>query len=827
MTLHGPMTTLPIKTEFRTQTAFLQKRKFLFPSPTKRTRLFLGIFLAFITTAPLFSFKEEELLQYLTSQPEGSLGTFIKDFTYDKDAISLDTEWAAGGESSFYIAVHFQLAGMEEEALQMYRAAGEDSSKTVRTLARAGYLSLLIENGRWEEAASQALGFLGEGGPAEVSLLAPLYYSLFALEEYEKLREVLDLYEPVDTYHAAGTVKAEADFFRVWSSWYWEEPDWERSLVGYLSTHPYEDLPGLLYSWLGYKDPEENSAPAPLVEENLDLDTLQEEHTAFIEAKLLLGRSRYGEAFSEYRRYLSISTDLPKDGEDVKEAENATDAVELFTTHPGKEFIEAVSSSGRLSEGVRTVEAARKKLEQRKDSSTPSFRLLETEAFLKRRLGRFSEVLELYERALDIAPEEERERMRWYRYDALMHLDPSDAVEDLLELSAEWEDPDYYDDVLFDLADRLVRLRRWGEIARAADILARTSRSFAAARFAYIAARASETGLYSASDSHIAFWYSHAVKSGCGVGAANYYRIMAQERLRHFGVNKVPVKATDTVEKWWPFCGNEGIDGWREGNNENSGGTLFEDGIADKAKVLAGYLRYGLSEYAYKRFGDNLETISRFSPFIMRLWAQDLQRRNNYLDSVRLLSRYYGNNNREIQPEDTRLLYPRAYEDIMMGISGKYEYPDYLLFALVREESLFTADISSHAGAVGLSQLMPSTAEDIASRIGVRITDLTDPELNLTLGGWYLDHLIGRTDNYSQALFSYNGGITKVRRWIRDNRDLPGDLFLEALPYEETSHFGRKVLVSAVVYGYVYRDTSIAEIVESFFGENTEYKEKS
>ncbi|MFO7849518.1 MAG: lytic transglycosylase domain-containing protein, partial [Spirochaetia bacterium] len=467
-------------------------------------------------------------------------------------------------------------------------------------------------------------------------------------------------------------------------------------------------------------------------------------------------------------------------------------------------------------------------LEQREEDPNIIYRFLETEAFLKRRLGRYSEIVELYGKALSLAPEEERERMRWYRYDGLVRIDPSGAVQELLTLTAEWEDPEYYDDVLFDLADKLVRSRRWKEIARAADVLARVSRSPSAARFAYIAARASETGLHSASDAHIAFWYSHAVKSGCGAGAANYYRIMAQERLRQLseGENdssatrlhlENPPGAAESGEKWWPFCGEASV--FSRDDTESN----FDDGSRDKAKVLAGYLRYGLSEFAYKHFGEDKETIARFSPFIMRLWAQNLQKRNNYLDSVRLLSRYYSENNRVIEAEDLRLLYPRAYEEMILGVSGKYEFPDYLLFALVREESLFTADISSHAGAIGLSQLMPSTAEDIASRLRLRSTDLTDPEINLTLGGWYLDHLIGRTESYSRALFSYNGGITRVRRWVGENNDLPGDLLLEALPYQETSHFGRKVLVSAVIYGYVYRDTAIEEIVDAFFVNKTEY----
>jgi soluble lytic murein transglycosylase len=444
------------------------------------------------------------------------------------------------------------------------------------------------------------------------------------------------------------------------------------------------------------------------------------------------------------------------------------------------------------------------------------FWLLETEAYLKRRLGRYTETMRLYGRASELAPVEERERMRWYRYDSLMRIHPAGAVEELLRLTDEWESSAYYDDVLFDLADRLVRSRRWELIARSADILIRSSRSFSAARFSYIAARAAELGYLEAEEEHIRVWYEHAVKSGCGAGAANYYRIMAEERLEVLGM--VGAAGDDG---WWPFCRKKGRGLAEESlRGLNTEAPAAEPRVllaADTAKILSGYISFDLAGHAFDKYGDNEEILGKLSSFTVRRWARSLQRRGDYLESVRLLSRYFEASGKNIEREDVHLLYPRAYESIMEEVSEEYGLPDYLMFALVREESLFSADISSSAGAVGLSQLMPSTARDVASRIGVEVDDLTDPELNVKLGGWYLDHLIGRTDSYSQALFSYNGGITRVRRWLRNNPDLPGDLLLEAIPFKETSHYGRKVLVSAVVYGYIYHGIEIREIVEAFF----------
>jgi soluble lytic murein transglycosylase len=126
---------------------------------------------------------------------------------------------------------------------------------------------------------------------------------------------------------------------------------------------------------------------------------------------------------------------------------------------------------------------------------------------------------------------------------------------------------------------------------------------------------------------------------------------------------------------------------------------------------------------------------------------------------------------------------------------------------LVREESHFDAAVSSHAGAVGLSQLMPATAVDVASRMGLprpSITDLRDPQLNLSIGAWYLDHLMGRTDTTAEALYAYNGGLTRVRRWKDQHSSLPEDIFQEMIPFPETLHYGRKILVSYTIYRYLY-----------------------
>jgi soluble lytic murein transglycosylase len=172
-----------------------------------------------------------------------------------------------------------------------------------------------------------------------------------------------------------------------------------------------------------------------------------------------------------------------------------------------------------------------------------------------------------------------------------------------------------------------------------------------------------------------------------------------------------------------------------------------------------------------------------------------------------------------------RLLYPQAFGAEIADAAARWGVSEELLFGLIRTESVFIPDIVSRAGAVGLAQLMRPTAEDVVARIKGKIelkyidgaVDLTDPFTNVHLGGWYFANLEERLESPLLALFSYNGGITRVRRWRAAEPALPEDLFLETVPIAETRDYGRKVLAAAAVYGYLYRGKPLSGIVADFF----------
>ena len=124
-----------------------------------------------------------------------------------------------------------------------------------------------------------------------------------------------------------------------------------------------------------------------------------------------------------------------------------------------------------------------------------------------------------------------------------------------------------------------------------------------------------------------------------------------------------------------------------------------------------------------------------------------------------------------------------------------------LLAALIYVESRFNNYSKSSKGAVGLMQLMPSTAIWIAEEMGYnnfKLSDLNDPELNIKFGSWYFAYLYQKFDkNLIQTIAAYNAGERNVRIWISEGWE--GNINKE-LPFKETDNFVRRVISTKNFY---------------------------
>lgn len=152
--------------------------------------------------------------------------------------------------------------------------------------------------------------------------------------------------------------------------------------------------------------------------------------------------------------------------------------------------------------------------------------------------------------------------------------------------------------------------------------------------------------------------------------------------------------------------------------------------------------------------------------------------------------------------ETWRLAYPRAYWPQVQAASAAAGLDPYLLLALVREESRYEATVVSPARAVGLAQLLPSTASGLHGR-AVTVRDLQEPALNLRLGARYLRAQLDRFGgDLVFAAAAYNAGPGAVARWTALDRD--PDALVERIPYAETRAYVRRVIGSYGVYRWLY-----------------------
>ena len=136
---------------------------------------------------------------------------------------------------------------------------------------------------------------------------------------------------------------------------------------------------------------------------------------------------------------------------------------------------------------------------------------------------------------------------------------------------------------------------------------------------------------------------------------------------------------------------------------------------------------------------------------------------------------------------------PLRHEDIIRQQAADKELDPSLIAAVIYAESRFR-DATSHAGARGLMQITPQTADEIARRSGgtqFRQDDLAQPQINISYGSWYLRWLLRRYgENEMLAVAAYNAGTGNVDKWIA--RD-PG-LTAREIPFPETRHYVAKVL---------------------------------
>ncbi len=157
--------------------------------------------------------------------------------------------------------------------------------------------------------------------------------------------------------------------------------------------------------------------------------------------------------------------------------------------------------------------------------------------------------------------------------------------------------------------------------------------------------------------------------------------------------------------------------------------------------------------------------------------------------------------------DDLQVRFPLVYQDAFTQHASSRNLDVNWVLALARQESAFVRDARSSKGALGLLQLLPTTAKETARSIGQGFhgaMDLLDPEINIRLGTAHLGELLGRfANNRILATAAYNAGTRKVRQWLANGGDrLSYDVWVETVPYYETRQYVQNVLAYSVIYGH-------------------------
>jgi soluble lytic murein transglycosylase len=146
---------------------------------------------------------------------------------------------------------------------------------------------------------------------------------------------------------------------------------------------------------------------------------------------------------------------------------------------------------------------------------------------------------------------------------------------------------------------------------------------------------------------------------------------------------------------------------------------------------------------------------------------------------------------------------PLHHEDIIRQQAQEKDLPADLIAGVIYAESKFS-DQTSHAGARGLMQVTPSTAHAIATRTGgsaFQESDLSDPEVNIRYGSWYLRNLLDHYDgDVVYALAAYNAGQGNVDRWVAAAQAQGGRLKVSSIPFAETREYVQRVLDAKADY---------------------------
>ena len=149
-------------------------------------------------------------------------------------------------------------------------------------------------------------------------------------------------------------------------------------------------------------------------------------------------------------------------------------------------------------------------------------------------------------------------------------------------------------------------------------------------------------------------------------------------------------------------------------------------------------------------------------------------------------------------------VYPIRYTKFIAYYAQKYNLEPSFVASVINAESKFKPNAKSSAGAVGLMQLLPTTADYISSYIIHEDANLFEPDGNIKLGCAYLNYLQNKFSDKFTLLCAYNAGEGNVKTWLNNKKYSIDGLTLRTTPFAETNFYANKVIKNEKIYKKIF-----------------------
>ncbi|MDR1786519.1 MAG: transglycosylase SLT domain-containing protein, partial [Spirochaetaceae bacterium] len=307
----------------------------------------------------------------------------------------------------------------------------------------------------------------------------------------------------------------------------------------------------------------------------------------------------------------------------------------------------------------------------------------------------------------------------WYYLSSALKISVAEGVKALRQFGPTFRDRGYFADFFDTFALKLLAAKQWDDFVALALIAGDMADKQTQSKFNYLAGRLITLNLAKEREVSAGDFYRRA----CERGGQLYYMLL--------GAHGLGLSPAETGGVIFPPPSRSGA------------GVLR----TDEERLLMGYAEHGFPERIYAEW---LPLRKGVAAEVSLDLAEFLQNCGNPLQTqgLRMAVRVLGDENALISDRRRALglVFPRFFEQEITQAAEEFGLPPSYLFALTRSESFFDPEVSSHAGARGLTQLMDPTAADVARKLRVTDWDIFDPMTNLRFGAYYLVELFGRVN---------------------------------------------------------------------------------